>query len=63
MSAQPNLTNFDIDSVDKLIHLELTDCNRLSNDFENFKNTFLIPKFGESFKNTGTYTLKLNNVE
>lgn len=27
------------------------------------KNTFLIPKFGESFKNTGTYTLKLNNVE
>ena len=63
MTAQPNLTNFSIDSVDKLVHLELTACNGLSNNFENFKNTFLIPKFGESFKNTGTYTLKLNNVE
>jgi hypothetical protein len=63
MTAQPNLTNFDIDSVDKLVNLELTACNGLSNNFENFKNTFLIPKFGESFKNTGTYTLKLNNVE
>ena len=62
MSAQPNLTNFDIDSVDKLIHLELTDCNGLSNDFENFKNTFLVPKFGPTFENSDNFTLRLNNV-
>ena len=62
MSAQPNLTNFSIDSIEKLIRIELTDCNGLSNDFENFKNTFLVPKFGPTFENSGNFTLRLNNV-
>lgn len=62
MTAQPNLTNFSIESIDKLIRVELTDCNGLSNDFENFKNTFLIPKFGATFENSGNFTLRLNNV-
>ena len=62
MSAQPNLTNFSIDSIEKLIRVELTDCNGLSNDFENFKNTFLVPKFGPTFENSGNFTLRLNNV-
>ena len=62
MSAQPNLTNFSIDSIEKLIRVELTDCNGLSNDFKNFKNTFLVPKFGPTFENSGNFTLRLNNV-
>jgi hypothetical protein len=62
MTAQPNLTNFSIDSVDKLISIDITDCNTLSNDFNNFVNTFLVPKFGTSFTNTKNYTIKLNNV-
>ena len=63
MTAQPNLTNFSIESVDKVISIDLNNCNTLTNNFNNFVNSFLIPKFGTSFVNTGNYTIRLNNVE
>lgn len=62
MSAQPNLNTFDIDGVNDLISLTLTDCNTLTNNFENFKNIFLIPKFGETFENKDNFTISLTNV-
>lgn len=62
ISAQPNLRVFDIDGVNKTINVDLTDCNTLTNDFINFKNIFLVPKFGENLVNSGTYTLRLNNI-
>lgn len=62
MSAQPNLNTFDIDGISDLVSLTLTDCNTLTNDFKNFKNTFLVPKFGPTFENSGNFTLRLNNV-
>jgi hypothetical protein len=64
ITAQPNLEKFDIDSVEQLTSVELTDCRTLSDNFENFKNIFLVPKFGETFENNNNkYTLKLNNIE
>lgn len=62
ISAQPNLNTFSIDGVSNVISVDLTDCNTLTNDFNNFKNTFLIPKFGENLVNSNTYTLRLNNI-
>lgn len=62
ISAQPNLTSFSIEDVHSVIDLELTDCNTLTNDFNNFKNIFLVPKFGQDLVNSGTYKLRLNNI-
>ena len=62
MSAQPNLNTFDIDGISDLVSLTLTDCNTLTNNFKNFKNTFLVPKFGQTFENLDNFTLSLNNI-
>lgn len=62
ISAQPNLTSFSIEDVNSIIDLDLTDCNTLTNNFVNFKNTFLVPKFGQDLINTGVYKLRLNNI-